>query len=168
MANKVSRSKSAVRAAREAVKASQREVLERTARDAEDLAVFFSSRERLDAVEEWLEAKIAGLEVQAEGKRAEHRRAAGLAVIALRDRGQTLRDVARLTGLSERALRELIRCADGATEREVAALASDCVEALEATPEGAVQAACAARAAATVPGVGPVVGALGEANAATG
>ncbi|AFM20141.1 hypothetical protein Mycch_5473 (plasmid) [Mycolicibacterium chubuense NBB4] len=111
MTNKVSKSKSAVRAAREAVKASQKEVLERAARNAEDLAVFFSSRERLDAVEEWLEAKTAGLKEQAEGKRAEHRRTAGLAVIALRDRGETLRDISRLTGANEKALRELTACA---------------------------------------------------------
>jgi hypothetical protein len=112
MANKVSKSKSAVRAAREAVKASQKEVLERAARNADDLAVFFSSRERLDGVDDWLEAKIAGLREQAEGKRAEHRRTAGQALAALRDRGETLRDIARLTGVGEKALRELIRFAE--------------------------------------------------------
>ncbi|MCX2716007.1 hypothetical protein [Mycolicibacterium sp. J2] len=112
MTNKVSKSKSAVRAAREAVKASQKEVLERAARNADDLAVFFSSRERVDAVDEWLDAKIAGLKEQADGKRAEHRRSAGRAVIALRDRGETLRDIARLTGVGEKALRELIRFAE--------------------------------------------------------
>ena len=116
MTNKVSKSKSAVRAAREAVKASQKEVLERAARNAEDLAVFFSSRERLDSVDEWLEAKIAGLKEQADGKRAEHRRTAGRAVMALRDRGETLRDIARLTGVSEKALRELIRFAEASGE----------------------------------------------------
>lgn len=116
MTNKVSKSKSAVRAAREAVKASQKEVLERAARNADDLAVFFSSRERLDAVDEWLEAKMAGLKEQADGKRAEHRRTAGRAVIALRDRGETLRDIARLTGVGEKALRELIRFAEASGE----------------------------------------------------
>jgi hypothetical protein len=112
MANKMSKSKSAVRAAREAVQAAQREVLERAARNAEDLAVFFSSRERLAAVDEWLEVKTAGLKEVAEGKRAEHRRTAGLAVIALRDRGESLRDIARLTRVSEHALREMIRLAE--------------------------------------------------------
>lgn len=112
MANKVSKSKSAVRAAREAVRASQKEVLERAARNAEDLAVFFSSRERLDGVDEWLEAKMVGLREQADSKRAEHRRTAGVALAALRDRGETLRDIARLTGVGEKALRELIRFAE--------------------------------------------------------
>ena len=119
MANKVSKSKSAVRAAREAVRASQKEVLERAARNAEDVAVFFSSRERLDAVDEWLEAKAAGLKEQAEGKRAEHRRTAGQAVMALRDRGQTLRDITRLTGVSGKALSELIRSAESTAPNEL-------------------------------------------------
>jgi hypothetical protein len=115
MANKVSKSKSAVRAAREAVKASQKEMLERAACNADDLAVFFSSRERLDEVDEWLETKTAGLKQQAERKRTEYRRAAGQAVIALRDRGQTLRDITGLTGVSMKALRELIRVAGSGT-----------------------------------------------------
>ena len=77
MANKVSKSKSGVKAAREAVRASQREVLERAARNADDLAVFYSSQERLGTVDEWLASKIAALREQAEAKRAEHRHAAG-------------------------------------------------------------------------------------------
>ncbi|WP_241473977.1 hypothetical protein [Mycolicibacterium neoaurum] len=113
MTNKVSKSKSAVRAAREAVKASQKEVLERAARNAEDLAVFFSSRERLDAVDEWLETKIAILKEQADGKRAEHRRMAGAALVALRDRGELVRDIARLAGIGEKAVRDLMRYAEG-------------------------------------------------------
>ena len=112
MANKVSKSKTAVRAAREAVRAAQKDVLERAARNSEDLAVFFSSQERLAAVDDWLEAKIAGLREQADVKRAEHRRAAGLALTALRERGETVRDVAGLTGVGEKALRELIRLAE--------------------------------------------------------
>ena len=116
MANKVSKSKTAVRAARDAVRAAQRDVLERTARNAEDLAVFFSSRERLDGVDDWLQSRVAGLCAQAEGRRAEHRRAAGVALGALRDRGETMHDISSLTGVSEKALRELIRCAEPKAE----------------------------------------------------
>ena len=112
MTNKVAKSKTAVRAAREAVRASQKEVLERAARNAEDLAVFFSSRERLDGVDDGLEGKIAGLREQAEVKRGEHRRTAGVALAALRDRGETMRDISRLTGMGEKALRELVRFAE--------------------------------------------------------
>lgn len=116
MTNKVAKSKTAVRAAREAVRASQKEVLERAARNAEDLAVFFSSRERLDGVDDWLESKIAGLREQAEVKRAEHRRTAGVALAALRDRGETMRDISRLTGMGEKALRELVRFAEPSSQ----------------------------------------------------
>lgn len=112
MTNKVSKSKSAVRAAREAVKAAQRDVLERARRNGDDLAVFFSSQERLAGVDEWVETKIAGVRAQAEGKRADHRRAAGTALAALRDRGETIRDIAALTGIGEKAVRELIRYAE--------------------------------------------------------
>lgn len=167
MTNKVSKSKSAVRAAREAVKASQKEVLERAARNAEDLAVFFSSRERLDAVDEWLEAKMAGLKEQADGKRAEHRRTAGLAVIALRDRGETLRDIARLTGVGEKALRELIRFA----ESSGADAAGNGQQAQVGTaPSGAsagVDADASVGLAPSAP-VGPVVGAPEQTWPATG
>ena len=167
MANKVSKSKSAVRAAREALKASQKEVLERAARNAEDLAVFFSSRERLDAVDDWLETKIAGLKGQAEGKRADHRRTAGLAVIALRDRGETLRDITGLTGVSEKALRELIRFAEsiatdasGSDQEREAGSARD-----DASPRAGVEAAAGPAGASSV---GPLIGAPDEAWPATG
>lgn len=119
MANKVSKSKSAVKAAREAVRASQREVLERAARNADDLAVFYSSQERLDAVDEWLESKVVALREQADAKRADHRRAAGAALQALRDRGETMRDIARLAGITEKSTRELIRRAEEAAAGEV-------------------------------------------------
>ncbi|EHB53286.1 hypothetical protein [Mycolicibacterium vinylchloridicum] len=162
MANKVSKSKSAVRAAREAVKASQKEVLERAARNAEDLAVFFSSRERLDAVDEWLEAKTAGLKRQAEGKRAEHRRTAGLAVVALRDRGETLRDITRLTGVSEKALRELIRFAEqSATASPGEAVGDGGAAVIGVGAEGADREPTAAAAAGL-----PPVASVGEPTAA--
>jgi hypothetical protein len=167
MTNKVSKSKSAVRAAREAVKASQKEVLERAARNANDLAVFFSSRERLDAVDDWLETKTASLREQAEGKRSEHRRAAGLAVVALRERGEMVREIARLTGVNEKALRELIRFAESdATEAAGAGQEKSADIAREQA--GARAGAEAAGVAAMARPVGPVVGAPDEALSATG
>ncbi|WP_179476368.1 hypothetical protein [Mycolicibacterium vinylchloridicum] len=167
MTNKVSKSKSAVRAAREAVKASQKEVLERAARNAEDLAVFFSSRERLDTVDEWLETKIAGLKEQADGKRAEHRRTAGRAVIALRDRGETLRDIARLTGVSEKALRELIRFAEASGE-EAGANGQRPERGDASEGSSIVGGADAAVAVGVAAPAGPVVGAPERAWPATG
>ena len=138
MANKVSKSKSAVKAAREAVRASQREVLERAARNADDLAVFYSNRERLDAVDDWLESKMAALREQAEAKRAEHRRAAGVALRALRDRGETVRDIAGLAGMTEKSARDLIRRAEEAPAAEVRQ-AYAAAEAHEEAAEASIQ-----------------------------
>lgn len=138
MANKVSKSKSGVKAAREAVRASQREVLERAARNADDLAVFYSSQERLGTVDEWLDSKIAALREQAEAKRAEHRHAAGAALRALRDRGETVRDIARLAGITEKSARELIRRAEEAPAAE-AAQAYAAADAHEAAAEASLQ-----------------------------
>ncbi|MCV7174558.1 MULTISPECIES: hypothetical protein [Mycolicibacterium] len=167
MANKVSKSKSAVRAAREAVKASQKEVLERAARNAEDLAVFFSSRERLDAVDEWLEAKTAGLKKQAEGKRAEHRRTAGQAVVALRNRGQTLRDIAGLTGVSGKVLRELIRSAESTAPND---LGPDQATQTRRNPDdaGARSGGVAAVCSVMSPPVSPAIGVPDETWPASG
>lgn len=137
MTNKVSKSKSAVRAAREAVKAAQRDVLERARRNGDDLAVFFSSQERLAGVDEWVETKIAGVRAQAEGKRADHRRAAGTALAALRDRGETIRDIAALTGIGEKAVRELIRYAE-ATPADSADRAYGAAQAHEAAADESI------------------------------
>jgi hypothetical protein len=138
MANKVSKSKSGVKAAREAVRASQREVLERAARNADDLAVFYSSQERVGAVDEWLESKITALREQAEAKRAEYRRAAGAALRALRDRGETVRDIARLAGITEKSARELIRRSEDAPAAE-AGEAHAAADAHEAAAEASIQ-----------------------------
>jgi hypothetical protein len=86
--------------------------MERSARNADDLAVFYSSQERLDAVDDWLASKMVALREQAEVKRTEHRRAAGAALKALRDRGETVRDIGRLAGVTEKSARELIRCGE--------------------------------------------------------
>ena len=138
MANTLSKSKSAVKAAREAVRASQREVLERAARNADDLAVFYSSQERLNVVDDWLESKMAALREQAEAKRAGHRRAAGGALRALRDRGETVRDIAGLAGMTEKSARDLIRRAEEAPAAE-AAQAYAAADAHEAAAEASIQ-----------------------------
>lgn len=162
---KISKSKTAVKAARAAVQAAQREVLERAARNADDLAVFFSSQERLDGVDEWLETKVAALREQAEDKRVEHRRAAGAALKALRERGESVREIAQMAATSEKAIRELIRFADDRAGEDVGG------------PAGG--AGCGAAGDSCVPGPGRAVeggagapqcgsGASGEALSAAG
>jgi hypothetical protein len=103
--------KAARRAAREAAVAAQQELARRTRANMEDLAVFFSARERADAVDEWLAERVAALQAQAAQRRDGHRRQCGIALRSMRDRGESLRDVARMAGVGEKAVRDLIRAA---------------------------------------------------------
>jgi hypothetical protein len=56
--------KEARRAAREAAAAAQEELARRTRASVEDLAAFFSARERADAVDEWLGERQQALREQ--------------------------------------------------------------------------------------------------------
>jgi len=102
-------SKEARRAAREAATAAQQEVIQRTKANVEDLAAFFDARERAEAVDEWLAERQQALAEQAARRRAAQRLQCGTALRAMRDRGETLREIARMAGISEKAVRELVR-----------------------------------------------------------
>jgi anthranilate phosphoribosyltransferase len=102
-------SKEARRAAREAATAAQQEVIQRTKANVEDLAAFFDARGRAEAVDEWLAERQQALAEQAARRRAAQRLQCGTALRAMRDRGETLREIARMAGISEKAVRELIR-----------------------------------------------------------
>ncbi len=108
MGNKVV-SKEARRAAREAAAAAQEEVIRRTKANVEDLASFFDAKERADGVDVWLAERQQALAEQAAQRRAVQRRQCGTALRSMRDRGETLREIARMAGISEKAVRELIR-----------------------------------------------------------
>ena len=56
------------------------------------------------------------LREQAAQRRGEQRVQCGLALRAMRDRGESLREVARMAGVAEKTARELIREADAACE----------------------------------------------------
>ena len=113
-------SKEARRAAREAATAAQEEVIRRTKANVEDLAAFFDARERADAVDEWLAERQQALAEQTAQRRGAQRLQCGTALRAMRDRGETLREIARMAGISEKAVRELIREAES-TEPAAAA-----------------------------------------------
>jgi hypothetical protein len=102
-------SKQARRAARQAAAAAQEEVIRRTKANVEDLAAFFDARDRADAVDEWLAERQRALREQAAQRRSAHGLQCGTALRAMRDRGETLREIARMAGISEKAVRELIR-----------------------------------------------------------
>ncbi|ARV80136.1 hypothetical protein LFT51_01385 [Mycobacterium intracellulare subsp. chimaera] len=102
-------SKEARRAARKAAASAQEEVIRRTKANVEDLASFFDARDRADAVDEWLAERRQALAEQAAQRRSAHRVRCGTALRAMRDRGETLREVAHMAGISEKVVRELIR-----------------------------------------------------------
>ena len=102
-------------AAREAATAAQEQIAARTRRNTEDLTKFFAAQQRGATVDDWLTGRIAELRQQAEARKVGHRRAAGAALAAMRARGETVRDIAGMTGIGEKTARELIKLA-GAPE----------------------------------------------------
>ncbi|OBG71228.1 MULTISPECIES: hypothetical protein [unclassified Mycobacterium] len=122
-------SKEARRAAREAAAAAQEEVLRRTRANVEDLAAFFDARDRADAVDAWLAERQQALAEQAAQRRAGHRLACGTALRSMRDRGESLRKIARMAGISEKSARELIRDAESAHADQGAADVAEGVDA---------------------------------------
>jgi len=103
--------KAARRAAREAVVAAQADLARRTRANMDDLAVFLSARQRADAVDDWFNERVAALAAQADERRAGQRRECGVALAAMRERGESIRDIARMAGIGEKTVRELIRAA---------------------------------------------------------
>ena len=103
--------KAARRAAREAVVAAQADLARRTRANMDDLAVFLSARQRADAVDDWFKERVAALKAQADERRGGQRRECGVALAAIRERGESIRDIARMAGIGEKTARELIRAA---------------------------------------------------------
>ena len=116
-------SKEARRAARAAAAASQEELARRTRANVEDLAAFFSARERAEAVDDWLAERQRALREQAEERRSAQRRQCGVALAAMRDRGESLREIAHMAAVSEKAVRDLIREAEASAGVDAAAAA---------------------------------------------
>jgi hypothetical protein len=72
--------KAARRAARDATIAAQGEIARRTRANMDDLTVFFSARQPVDAVDDWLAQRVEALRVQADARRADQRRQCGVAL----------------------------------------------------------------------------------------
>jgi hypothetical protein len=69
------------------------------------------ARQRADAVDDWFAERVAALKVQADQRRAGQLRECGVALRAMKERGESVRDIARMAGISEKTARVLIRCA---------------------------------------------------------
>ncbi|WP_141244933.1 hypothetical protein [Mycobacterium intracellulare] len=87
--------------------AAAREARERA--NLSDLTEFTVRLAEVDAVDDWLAARIEKVKGEAAGKRQAHRRAAGKALHAMRLRGETMASISGLTGLSVSRLRELMK-----------------------------------------------------------
>ncbi len=92
--------------------AAQEELARRTKANVEDLATFFSAHERAEAVQEWLRERTEALREQAAERREEQRRQCGVALRSMRDRGESLREIAKMAGIAEKSVRELIKIAE--------------------------------------------------------
>lgn len=115
MANTVI-SKHARQAARKAAASAAAALAARNRANVEDLATFFNAHERADGVDEWLAERQEALQVQAKERRSGFVRDGGLALRAMRDRGESLREIATMTGLTEKAVRDAIRDAEAVVE----------------------------------------------------
>jgi hypothetical protein len=108
--------KAARQAARVVAVAAQEELARRTRANVQDLATYFSARQRADGVDDSLRERVEVLRAHAEARRAEYLRQCGAALLAMKQRGQSVRDVARMAGVAEKTARELIRAAQAAGE----------------------------------------------------
>jgi hypothetical protein len=108
--------KAARKAARESALEANAELARRTKLNVDDLTTFFASTARADTVDAWLNEKIAALKEQAAKRRDGERRQAGVALAAMRERGEQVRDIARLARIGEKQVRDLIRHAEAVAE----------------------------------------------------
>jgi uncharacterized protein involved in type VI secretion and phage assembly len=104
-----STTKAARRAAREAVTAAHEDLARRTRANAYDLAKFFTAKERAEAIDQLLKDRVEALETQANGRRDKELVQQGTALRAMRDRGEDLGEIARLAGVDQKTVRELIK-----------------------------------------------------------
>lgn len=105
-------SKHARQAARKAAAAAAEELAARNRANVEDLATFFNAHERADGVDEWLAERQLALQEQARQRRSGFIRDGGLALRAMRVRGESVREIAAMTGLTEKGVRDAIRAAE--------------------------------------------------------
>jgi hypothetical protein len=127
-------SKHARQAARKAAAAAAEELAARNRANVEDLATFFNAHERADGVDEWLAERQAALEEQARQRRSGFVRDGGLALRAMRVRGESVREIAAMTGLTEKGVRDAIRAAEAIVPVPAAGSSRLTVEELKATP----------------------------------
>ncbi|SKS73489.1 Uncharacterised protein [Mycobacteroides abscessus subsp. bolletii] len=89
----------------------QQDKAERDRKSVDDAARIVLARTRAEEVDEWQAKQVAAVAVEADRKRREHQDSARLAVERMRERGDTIKSIATLAGVSEGEIRKLSRLA---------------------------------------------------------
>ena len=78
------------------------------------LAKFFTAQQRAEAIEQALQDRVEALEKQAKNRRSKELVQQGVALRTMRDRGEDPGEIARLAGIDQKSVRELIKVAEQA------------------------------------------------------
>jgi hypothetical protein len=91
-----------------------RERLKRESDNREDMVAFLVAEQRLSTLSEWEAERHAHVRLDAEQRRAEQRLEGARALARMRDRGETVADIARLGGCSVKLVRWYLEELQGA------------------------------------------------------
>jgi hypothetical protein len=104
--------KAARKAAREAVVAAQEELVKRANANKDDLARFFTARDRAAEIATSFKERRDALEARENNMRDAQLMHQGIALRAMRDRGEEIAEITRLAGIDAKTVRELIKIAE--------------------------------------------------------
>jgi hypothetical protein len=104
--------KAARKAAREAVVAAQEELVKRANANKDDLARFFTARDRAAEIATSFKERRDALEAREKNMRDAQLIHQGMALRAMRDRGEEMAEITRLAGIDAKTVRELIKIAE--------------------------------------------------------
>jgi hypothetical protein len=86
-----------------------RQRLKRESDNREDMVAFLVAEQKLSAVSQWEAERHAHVREEAEQRRAEQRLEGARALARMRDRGETLADIAQLGGCSVKLVRKYLK-----------------------------------------------------------
>lgn len=86
-----------------------RERLKREAANREDMVAFLVAEQKLSAVSQWEAERHAQVRLEAEQRRAEQRLEGARALARMRDRGETVADIAQLGGCTTKLVRTYLK-----------------------------------------------------------
>ena len=86
-----------------------RERLKRESDNREDMVAFLVAEQKLSAVSEWEAERHAHVRLEADQRRAEQRLEGARALARMRDRGETVADIAQLGGCSGKLVRRYLK-----------------------------------------------------------